>query len=88
MIQRITHTPGTQPLIETARKFTNDKGKLFIDNWIKNPIEEIRISSDPSDNWFIVITDKKYSYALPHKDNTGSASHFGDIEHANKYYPV
>ncbi len=88
LVQRVKQTPGAQPLTETAAKFTNDKGKEFIRKWISHPIIEIRVSSDPTDNWFLVITDQKFSYSLPHKDNSAGPSHFGDIEHANKYYPV
>jgi hypothetical protein len=87
LIQRVTHTPGTQPLTETAAKFTNDKGRDFIKTWIKNPIVEMRFNSDPADNWFLAITEK-YTYSLPHKENSASPSHFGDIAHANKYYPI
>lgn len=68
-------------LTQTAIDNANEDGKLFIQKWIRKPIQEIYFVEG---NWFIVLTEN-FGYAIPYTDNSAKASHFGPLDYTQKY---
>jgi hypothetical protein len=74
-------------IVNKAKEMTNQNGLEYIESWLSRSSEKfVEINEDVESNWFLLIDESGFSFAIPYKNSGGcKASTFGPKDYTQDH---